>query len=109
MAAMPGNWISIPPINRGSDLSVLVTLADESGAAVVLDGRGLTVFDESPGLKGRVFAGIQDAEKGEILIRVEGTVPIASGRHYFRLQMNLPAGGEEVESVGFPPFLITVR
>lgn len=91
----------------GSDVTVIVTLTDESGA-VNLSGRTLTVFNVSRKLTGRVSAQITNAASGVITAKVEGTDPLPVGTYSFRLQVNLQAGSDK-ESIGLPLFELSVQ
>lgn len=86
---------------RGSDLSFNLTLD------IDLSGRSIALLDVSRGIAGRVVAEITDPVDGKAVVRVEGTDPIAVGRHEFRTQFNLPDGGD-IDSLALPVFFFEV-
>lgn len=91
----------------GSDVTVVVTLTDNSGA-INLSGRTLSIFNVSRKLENRVTAQITNAASGIITVKIEGSDPLPVGQHSFRLQVNLQQGGTR-ESIGLPEFQLSVQ
>lgn len=101
-----GEVIAIPPITRGSDITVSVTLSDDDGV-INLTGATLSFFDVRTELDGLLTGEITDASNGVVEIKIEGTSPINVGVYRFRVQLNFPDGGDTT-SIGLPMFRIEV-
>jgi hypothetical protein len=91
-------------VNKGSDLTSLITINDEDGDPINLTGRSIVFFDVASGLQSRLTGQRTDAVNGEFEIKVEGSAPIETGEYKFRLQLNTTGG----DSLALPIFDLNV-
>jgi hypothetical protein len=77
-------------ITSGSDAVLQFAFTDDEGA--VLPITSPVIIEETGDLEGRCTATLNDGPNGLATVSIEGTVPIATGIYFVRLQVTLSDG-----------------
>ena len=90
-------------VTRGSDVALQFVVSDELGDPIDLTGGTLAFLDVSDGLASRISGVITDAVAGQVVVSIEGTIPLLVGDYGFRVQVLGVSS-----SVGWPLFTLRV-
>lgn len=81
-------------VPRGSDREFRLTFRQRIDQQPIVVSAP-TVLENSAALNGRLSAELVAGQVGQVLVFMEGTDPIAAGRHFFRVQVTLVSGNTE--------------
>ena len=90
-------------VTRGSDVSLQFVVSDELGDPIDLTGGSIAFLDVSDALVSRISGAITNAASGQVVVSIEGTIPLVVGDYGFRVQILGVAS-----SVGWPLFTLRV-